>query len=310
MLESQLVQLAAVVPPLEKGKILGKSEDLETTNLVDIRNAANYYTQPANVKWIDYSLPDKKGDLGRPIIPISIGCHVLPEVICDFGASVNIMPKVIYKKILGDLLLYTNMHLQLADQSICYPEGVLEEAVTRVGQSYVLVDFVVVDTGGEERAPIILARPFLCIAKAIIYAEHAKIVFSIKDKKKKFSFKEHILHSPTLPQKAFIPEKPAAPVPKKKNFRNWRKTKLSKIPEETVKMINTIRTEYDHLLTPPFLMKKDDLGVPTIECTINQKIFHKTFYDMGSSPPNSPRKPPHTTFVFPKHDPTPPLAAR
>ena len=68
-----------------------------------------------------------------------------------------------------------------------------------MGQSYVPVDFVVVDTGGDERAPIILGRPFLCTTKAIIYAEHAKIVFSIKDKKEKFSFKEHILHSPTLP---------------------------------------------------------------------------------------------------------------
>jgi hypothetical protein len=47
-------------------------------------------------------------------------------------------------------------------------------------------------------------------------------------------------------------------------------------------MINTIRTEYDHLLTPPFLVKKDDLGVPIVEWAINQKIFHKTFCDMGS----------------------------
>jgi hypothetical protein len=138
------------------------------------------------------------------------------------------------------------------------------------------------DTGGDERVPIILGQPFLYIAKAIIYAEHAKIVFSIKDKKEKFSLKARILHSSALPQKAFMPEKPAALVPKKKNFRNWRKTKLSKILEETVKMINTIRIEYDHLLTPPFLVKKDDRGVPTIECTINQKIFHKTFRDMVS----------------------------
>jgi hypothetical protein len=47
-------------------------------------------------------------------------------------------------------------------------------------------------------------------------------------------------------------------------------------------MINTIRTEYDHLLTSPFLVKKDDPGIPTIECTINQKTFHNTFCDMGS----------------------------
>jgi hypothetical protein len=138
-----------------------------------------------------------------------------------------------------------------------------------VGQSYVPVDFVVIDTGGDERAPIILGRPFLCTTKAIVYAERAKIVFFIKDKKEKFSFKECILHSPALPQKAFMPEKRAVPVPKNKNFRNWRKTKPSKILEETVKMINTIRIEYDHLLTPPFLVKKDDPSVPTIECTIN-----------------------------------------
>ena len=47
-------------------------------------------------------------------------------------------------------------------------------------------------------------------------------------------------------------------------------------------MINTLRSEYDHLLASPFLAKKDDLGVPTIECTIGQRIFHKTFYDIGS----------------------------
>jgi hypothetical protein len=45
-------------------------------------------------------------------------------------------------------------------------------------------------------------------------------------------------------------------------------------------MINTIQSEYDHLLTPPFLAKKDDPGVMTIECTIGQEIFHKTFCDI------------------------------
>jgi hypothetical protein len=115
MIELQLAQLATVIPALEKGKILGQPEDLETTNLVDIYNAANYHIEPLKVKWIDYTLPDKKDDLGRPIIPISIGCQIFLKAICDFGASVNIMPKVIHDKILGDPLLYTNMCLQLTD---------------------------------------------------------------------------------------------------------------------------------------------------------------------------------------------------
>jgi hypothetical protein len=106
--------------------------------------------------WIDYSLPDKKGDPGRPVIPIAIGPHIFQEVVCDFGASVNIMPKVIYNKILGDPLLYTNMRLQLADQSLCYLKGIIEDAITRVGQLYVPVGFVVLETGGNEKAPIIL----------------------------------------------------------------------------------------------------------------------------------------------------------
>ena len=67
---------------------------------------------------------------------------------------------------------------------------------------------------------------------------------------------------------------------KKKNRR--RKNKVWQPQEESVNMINTLRSEYDHLLASPFLAKKDDPGVPTIECTIGQRIFHKTFCDIGS----------------------------
>ena len=133
MIESQIAQLAAAIPLSDKGKIPGQPEDLETTNLVDIHNTAYYCIQPSTGRWIDYTLPKKKSDLGRSIIPITIGPHIFQEAICDFGASVNIMPKVIYEKFLGDPLLYTNMHLQLADQSLCYTKGVLEDAIVRVG---------------------------------------------------------------------------------------------------------------------------------------------------------------------------------
>jgi hypothetical protein len=138
--------------------------------------------EPSTRRWIDYSLPKKKGDLGRPVIPIVIGPHIFQEAVCDFGTSVNIMSKVIYEKILRDPLLYINMCLQLADLSVCYPKGILEVAIIRVGSLNVPIDFVVLETGGDERAPIILARPFLSTVKAIIYADCAKICFIIKDK--------------------------------------------------------------------------------------------------------------------------------
>jgi hypothetical protein len=76
MIESQIAQLAAAVPPSNKGKILGQTEDLETANLTDIHNIAFYYTEPLMGRWMDYTLPNKKGDPGRPVIPITIGPHI------------------------------------------------------------------------------------------------------------------------------------------------------------------------------------------------------------------------------------------
>jgi hypothetical protein len=74
---------------------------------------------------------------------------------------------------------------------------------------------VVLETGGDERAPIFLGQPFLSTAKPIIYVDNAKIYFTIKDKKEKFSFKDRMLYSPAFPQKACLPKEPV--VTKKKN---------------------------------------------------------------------------------------------
>ena len=76
MVESQIAQLIAAVPPANKGKISGQPEDLETVNLVDIHNAAYYCIQPSSGRWIDYTLLKKKSDLGRPVIPIAIRPHI------------------------------------------------------------------------------------------------------------------------------------------------------------------------------------------------------------------------------------------
>jgi hypothetical protein len=89
-----------------------------------------------------------------------------------------------------------------------------------VGQSYVPIDFVVVDIGGDEKSPIILGRSFLCTTKAIIYVEHAKIIFTIKDKKEKFLFRSRMLHTPTRPHVPYKRDEPVMIKEKKKNHRS------------------------------------------------------------------------------------------
>jgi hypothetical protein len=97
---------------------------------------------------------------------------------------------------------------------------------------------MVLEIGGDKRTPIILGQPFLSTEKAIIYVDSAKICFTIKDKKEKFSFKNHILQSPTHPQKAYLPEETT--MTKKKNNRRRRKNKASQSLGETINMINTL----------------------------------------------------------------------
>jgi len=58
---------------------------------------------------------------------------------------------------------------------------------------------MVIETGGDERAPIILGHPFLRTAKAIIYADNAKICFSIKGRKEIFTFRKCTLKAPAHP---------------------------------------------------------------------------------------------------------------
>jgi hypothetical protein len=97
------------------------------------------------------------------------------------------------------------MCLQLADLSLCHPEGILGDVCLGVGRSYVDADFVVVETGGSENAPIILGRPFLATAKAIIYANASKIIFTINGRKERFNCKNKILKAPAYPRYPYPP---------------------------------------------------------------------------------------------------------
>ena len=91
-----------------------------------------------------------------------------------------------------------------------------------------LADFVIVETGGDERAPIILGRPFLSTAKAIIYTDSAKICFTISGAKEWFSFKKRTIKAPVHPQMPYIYEDTTA-TPKKKNNNNRRRKNKMKM---------------------------------------------------------------------------------
>ena len=109
-------------------------------------------------------LPPKCEDPGMFTIPCQIGKLQIKNAMCDLGASINIMPLSIYSSLNVGPLKETGVILYLADRTVVYPEGVLEDVLVEVNGLVFPADFYVLDMKGEfspNSAQILLGRPFL-----------------------------------------------------------------------------------------------------------------------------------------------------
>jgi hypothetical protein len=101
-----------------------------------------------------------------------IGESQINRALLDLGASVNLLPYSVYLKLgLGELKP-TTVTLQLADRSLKRPRGILEDVLIKVDKFYFPMDFIVIDTEPvhdvANQIPVILGRPFLATANALI----------------------------------------------------------------------------------------------------------------------------------------------
>ena len=94
---------------------------------------------------IQKSLPEKMRDLGSFTIPCKIGNSDMGKALCDSGASINLMPLSMVKRLSLGELTPTAMTLQMADITLAQLEGILEDVQIKVGKFIFLVDFVVID---------------------------------------------------------------------------------------------------------------------------------------------------------------------
>ncbi|GJU37246.1 reverse transcriptase domain-containing protein [Tanacetum coccineum] len=88
--------------------------------------------------------------------------------LADLGASINLMPLSIWKKLSLLELTPTQMILELADRSTTRPAGITEDVFVKVGKFHFPTDFVVVDYVVDPQVPLILERPFLRTRRALI----------------------------------------------------------------------------------------------------------------------------------------------
>ena len=133
-------------------------------------------------------LPEKK-DSGCPTITCSIGTQQFNHALCDLGASISVMPKVVFDKLNFTHLAPTPRQLQLADSSVYYPAGIAEDIPIKIRGYFVPVDFVVLDMETIKESPLNLGRPFLSTAGAQIVVGAREIRFNINGKEEKFDFR-------------------------------------------------------------------------------------------------------------------------
>ena len=91
-----------------------------------------------------------------PMISCSIYVKHFEQCLCDLGASVNIMPKIIYEELQYPAPSPIAMLVQLAVSTIRYPEGIAEHIFVRVQDSFILANFVVMDMEGDLGVDLVL----------------------------------------------------------------------------------------------------------------------------------------------------------
>ncbi|XP_042035040.1 uncharacterized protein LOC121781361 [Salvia splendens] len=131
--------------------------DYETVNLTENCSAI-----------IQEKMPAKMKDPGSFNISCVIGNDRQTKALCDLGASINLMPLSFFRKLKFGVLKPTTFTLHMADKSVKFPNGLLENVLVRVNDFIFPADFVVLDMKEDPNVPLILGRPFLATRKALI----------------------------------------------------------------------------------------------------------------------------------------------
>ncbi|XP_058010109.1 uncharacterized protein LOC110649043 [Hevea brasiliensis] len=101
-------------------------------------------------------LPSKLKDPGSFSIPYHIGDTSIDKALCDLGASVRI----------------------------------LENVPLKVGKFFIPVDFVVLEMEEDIHIPIILGRPFLATARAIIDVKKGRLALKVEEEEVEFNLNQ------------------------------------------------------------------------------------------------------------------------
>ena len=149
-------------------------------------------------------LPKKVDDPGSFTLPCSIGSMSIKNALADLGASINLMPHSMFLRLGYSGLKPTRMNIQLADRSVKYPVGICENVLVKVGTFKFPVDFVILEMEEDELVPIILGRPFLATARAVIDVHDGRLTLRVGNDSLTFDIKDSMNLSPEVANQLYF----------------------------------------------------------------------------------------------------------
>jgi hypothetical protein len=110
------------------------------------------------------------------------------------------MPLSMMKKLKCGEPKPTRMTITLADRSISYPFGILEDVLVKVNDLVFPADFVILDMAEDEEMPLILGRPFLATGRALIDVERGELMLRFHKEQVVFNIFEAMKHQDENPK--------------------------------------------------------------------------------------------------------------
>ncbi|GKA15074.1 reverse transcriptase domain-containing protein [Tanacetum coccineum] len=123
----------------------------------------------------------REKDPGKFRIPCDFPEIVECLALADLGASINLMPLSIWKKLSLPELTPTRTILELADRSTTSLSGIAKDVFVKVGKFHFPADFIVINYVVDPRVPLILGRPFLRTARDLIDVYGEELTLRVDD---------------------------------------------------------------------------------------------------------------------------------
>ncbi|GJV76283.1 reverse transcriptase domain-containing protein [Tanacetum coccineum] len=119
--------------------------------------------------------PPKFGNPRSFLIPCNFNKTFSCNALANLGASINLMPYSLYAKLSLETLKPTKMSVRLADRSFLYPVGIAKNMLIEVGKFTFPTNFVILEMEEDSKVPLILGRPFLHTADAVIRVKQKQL---------------------------------------------------------------------------------------------------------------------------------------